>query len=48
MSKIVRVNEPKDRAVKTTSLLMYADFVKASNKVDKKIDKLLKLIYEQS
>jgi len=44
MSKIVRNNEPKEKAHKIQTLINYANFVKASNKVDKKIDKLLNML----
>jgi hypothetical protein len=41
MSKILRNNEPKEKAHKIQTLINYANFVKASNNVDKKIDKLI-------
>lgn len=40
-SKIVKTNQIQ-------TIILYSNFVKASNKVEKRIDKLLKLINEQS
>jgi hypothetical protein len=44
MSKIVRNNEPKEKAKQTETLLIYANFVKTSNQVDKKINKLINML----
>jgi hypothetical protein len=44
MSKILRNNEPKEKAQKVETLVNYANFVKTSNQVDKKINKLINML----
>lgn len=43
MSKIVRNNEPKEKASKTHTLLIYSEFVKSSTNLEKSLNKLINI-----